>query len=188
MSRPLAKKKSTAPLKWFSGLCDFCNDPTLCCSVCLCQYNAMGQMYQRSTRRPNACMLISLFAWFIFITTTILSQTSNVLTNTAVTQTEIVCTEWWNCTIEHQWDQITTASIIGGVSGTIAFVGTIFGTYVICTSRRIVRDRDKIPEGTCGGCDDCCVSYWCGCCALIQLFKQERVSGGEYRPCATLGV
>ena len=185
MSR--AVKKPKAPQRWLHALCDFCGDIPLCCSVCFCACNAMGQMYQRSTKQANACIVISVFAWFIFLTTMVLSQTSNALANSAVRQ-ELVCTWWGECSMRVVWAQMTAASIIGGISGVIGFVGTVFGTYVVCTSRRMVRHRDEIPEGACGGCDDCCVSYWCSCCAILQLLKQERISGAEYRACTPMAV
>ena len=96
------------------------------------------------------------------------------------------CLVYTVCTVD--WNRIRIAYVIGGISGLVALMGAILGTYALCVRRRRIRDRDRIPEGACGGLDDCCVSYWCGCCSLLQMFRQERITGGSYRLCSQTGV
>ena len=169
---------------WSSGICDCAEDPLLCCTVCVCSCNATGQVYQRLTGRANACILISLFGWFVFFFTTIASQISNAMYRTAV---ERECT-WWYCTDVIDWDQIGVASIVGGVGAMVGFAGTIVTTYAICVARARIRDRDRIPFLHCGQWEDCCLSYWCSLCSLVQIIRHERIDGGSYRPCSTTAV
>ena len=83
---------------------------------------------------------------------------------------------------------ITTSSIINSISGLLAFVSTVTTTIIVCRARKAVRERDSIPPGSCGACDDCCVSYFCQCCALHQIFVQESVSSKNYKLCSATGT
>ena len=171
--------------KWSSNLCAVCDDPTLCCTVCVCSCNAAGQVFERTTGRPNTCLIISIFGWFVFIVSQVASQVSQTVGRTAVT-TECA---WLFCRDVVDWDQVTVASIVGGIGALVGMAGAVVTTYVICTARRRVRERDRIPQGDCcGGCDDCCVSYWCSLCSLVQLLRHEGIDGGSYRPCTTTAV
>lgn len=139
-------------------------------------------MYERATRRGGACLIVSSFLWTLFIVAQVLSDTSAALATTAVNNE--VC-EWWGCTLSINWGQVTAAQVLGGVAGFLGMVTTVFGTYVVCVSRRRVRERDAIPGSD---CDDCCTSFWCGCCSLVQMLRQERVTGATYRPCTATAV
>ena len=165
----MPRGKDTRPQRWLHDLCDCCQDPTLACSVCLCSCNATGQIYQRTT--GSGCFTISVFLWAIFVT-------SQVLTTTSISIMNSTTGDSYN----------TAVSIIGGVVGLFGLASSIAYTYFICTARRIVRERDKIPQGLCGACDDCCTSYWCGCCSLVQMFRQEKITGNEYKVCTQEAV
>ncbi|KAI2620657.1 PLAC8-domain-containing protein [Hypomontagnella submonticulosa] len=47
--------------------------------------------------------------------------------------------------------------------------------------RNEIRERYDI-EG--GGCSDCCVSYWCSCCALIQQDNEVKLRQQKAQPIA----
>lgn len=161
------QKKDSRPQRWLHDLCDCCQDPTLACAVCLCSCNATGQMYQRAT--GSGCFTISVFLWAIFLTSQALTTSSNSMMNTPDSYNRSV-------------------SILGSVAGLFGLVSSIAYTYFLCTARRIVRERDRIPQGLCGRCDDCCTSYWCGCCSLVQMFRQENITGDKYRVCTEEAV
>ena len=169
---------------WSAGLCDCCQDAGLSCTVCFCSCNATGQVYQRATRRANSCFWISALAWSMFVATQILNSVANAHAQLAV-RTECA---WFGCVEYTDWDRVATASVAGGVAGSVGLVGTALTTYFVCTSRRLVRARDRISTGACGGCEDCCVSYWCGCCSLIQLLRQDGITGNSYRACSSTAV
>lgn len=159
--------KVVIPQYWKHGLCDCCQDPGLCCKVLICQPNATGQSYQRATGK--GCIGISVFLWTMFILSQILTQTSSSITNGS---------------LDLETDDIMfISSILGGIAGLIGLISTIAGTYFICTSRRVMRERDRIENGICGDLDDCCVSYWCACCSLIQMFRQDDIRSVNYTPC-----
>lgn len=158
---------TSKPRAWRAGLCDCCEDPPLACTVCLCSCNATGQTYQRVT--GGGCGAVALALWILFALSQATSQTSNSLQMS-------------------DEDHTSTVRVLGGISGALAFASSIVSTYFVCTTRRAVRARDAIPEGACGACDDCCTAYWCGCCSLVQLLRQDKVTGAAYKPCTKLGV
>lgn len=43
--------------------------------------------------------------------------------------------------------------------------------YLIIITRSYVRRRDRIPEGCCIGCEDCCVSVLFPFCTISQLMR-----------------
>ena len=45
----------------------------------------------------------------------------------------------------------------------------VFLVCLVIRTRRHIRQKYRIPEGDCGGCDDCCSSFWCSCCAVAQM-------------------
>lgn len=179
--RPARATKPSPPARWSTGVCDCCEDPRLACTVCLCAPNATGQLYARVTKRANRCVWISAAGWALFVTTQALSQASSALGQQV---TDTVC--WFGmCTTFVDWDRVATLSILASISGAVGCAATVFAAYFVCTSRRILRARDRIPGGDCG---DCCVSYWCGCCATVQMLRHDRVTGADYRACSETGT
>ena len=171
-----SSKKASAPKSWKDGLCNCLSDFSLCCSVCFCQCNTVGQLYQKMTKQKK-CFFILLMGWIFFIGSEALCQTSQSLS-----QTVTEC-HWTICYTNKE--TLRVVYIVGIVGGIVGLAGMIWSTYFICKSRQLFRQRDRIEETNCVGCEDCCVSLWCGCCALIQMLKQEDVDGVTYRACST---
>jgi Cys-rich protein (TIGR01571 family) len=58
--------------------------------------------------------------------------------------------------------------------GLRAIVGVCLALYVLIAmirTRRYIRKKYAIPEQYCSGCDDCCLSFWCGCCTTSQMLR-----------------
>jgi Cys-rich protein (TIGR01571 family) len=89
--------------------------------------------------------------------------------------------------MEESMQDAAPMTILSAVAGIFAFASTVASTYFLCAARRSLRTAEDIPEGGCGPCDDCCVSYWCGCCSLTQMFRHYKVTGENYRPCTVSG-
>ena len=168
---PLRRARTPPPpTRWTSGLCDCCEDASLCCAVTFCQCNAAGQVYQRST--GGGCLGVSVLMWSLFVLTQIASFTTNGL----------------QMAYNRGQDVVIAYAVTSAISGVLGLTTTIAGTYFLCVSRRAIRARDRIPPGDCGDLDDCCVSYWCGWCSLIQMLRQEGVTGAQYRACTATAV
>ena len=54
----------------------------------------------------------------------------------------------------------------------INFCFAIFLWFLLTKVRKIVRQRQNIPEKNCIGCEDFCCAFWCGCCTIAQLARQ----------------
>ena len=116
--------------------------------------------------------MVAGLLWSLFVATEVIQGTGNALTDAYMRDTSI---------------DPTPMHVISALAMTMGFLSTVAGTYFLCSSRRIVRHDANIPSGSCGHADDCCVSYWCGCCTLVQLFRQFGVRGNGYRPCTPDG-
>jgi Cys-rich protein (TIGR01571 family) len=72
-------------------------------------------------------------------------------------------------------------SVMGAVR-TIWFVYTLI---VMIKLRRAVRDKYKIPQSCCGGCEDCCCVFFCSCCTMAQLARQTADYERQRAYCCT---
>lgn len=52
-----------------------------------------------------------------------------------------------------------------------ALIVTVFWVYVAVMTRKYIREKNEIPETTCTGCEDCCCSFFCGCCTVAQMAR-----------------
>ncbi|KAL3756090.1 hypothetical protein ACHAWU_009392 [Discostella pseudostelligera] len=48
---------------------------------------------------------------------------------------------------------------------------TVFTWITVARLRSRIRSKYSIPEKNCRGCEDCCCSIWCTCCALSQMAR-----------------
>lgn len=46
-----------------------------------------------------------------------------------------------------------------------------FTFVIMCKTRAHIRRTYGIPETTCRGCEDCCCSFFCGCCTVAQMAR-----------------
>lgn len=181
--RPRSVSKQQLPQKWTRGLCDCCEDPTLACTTYFCSCNAVGQLYQRLTKEPR-CQCIAAVLWFLFLLSSVLSTIGQIQTQTAVRKITLYIYE---VTVV-DWNQITTGMILSTIAGSVGFTGTVLATYALCVSRKRMRARDRIPIQQCGDLEDCCVSSFCSCCVINQMFAQEKVSGTTYSLFSVIGT
>ena len=177
------KNKVTTPVagSWKSEVCDCCQDPALSCCVFWCNANAAGQVYQRFLRKPGTCCCIATLLWFFFIATPVMSQLSQTFRD--MERCNIVDVLLDGCK-----EDFTVANIVLALAFVLLVTSSIFSTYIICTARKRLRERDRIPDGSCGATDDCCASYWCQCCTLVQMLRQDKIDGSSYQLCTPEAV
>ena len=59
------------------------------------------------------------------------------------------------------------------IYGLAGFCFMIYTLIAMTRTRKAVREYYSIPEKKCCGVtDDCCCSFWCGCCTVNQMAKQ----------------
>lgn len=157
---------------WRAELCDCCDDPQLCCAVCWCGCSATGQLYQRATGR--GCFGIAALLWILFALSQVLSQVSSQFDAAWRRDAHAGASPW-----------ATPALTFGALAGAVGLASLAVSTALVGFVRRRMRARDKIAAAC--GCEDCCVAYWCNCCALIQMLRQEGVDGNRYAACSEDG-
>jgi Cys-rich protein (TIGR01571 family) len=47
----------------------------------------------------------------------------------------------------------------------------LYMVFLLTKVRSYIRNKYFIPVGACGPLEDCCVSFWCGCCSVTQLAR-----------------
>ena len=165
-------RKEKPPRDFRIALCDCCTDPALACTMCCCGPTATGQIYERVTRVPRSCLAISALLWTLFFIEGTLSSVGQRLSIDAVI---------------YETGTLAPSYVVLAVAGAIASVAGLISTCVVCSARRRVRARDNIRPSACGQCEDCCVAYWCTCCALNQMFVHEGATSNSYELCAAQG-
>ncbi len=54
----------------------------------------------------------------------------------------------------------------------LSFVYFLYMLYVVSKVRKLIRQRDGIPEKNCPGCEDLACALCCGCCTVSQMARQ----------------
>lgn len=62
-------------------------------------------------------------------------------------------------------------ALLLNVQNALDLVFLIYTILLMCRSRRAIRSKYAIPTTCCGECEDCCCSYWCGCCTVGQMAR-----------------
>ena len=178
---PSARQRAqTAPASFSKGLCQCCDDPALACTMWCCGPTATGQIYERMTSTPGSCLCISTVLWGVFFVSSILMAVGNAYME------NVVYAEIGTIKLIDR-ENLTRATVVYSISSVVSFVGALLSTCALCIARRRIRDRDNIQAGPCGDVGDCCVTYWCGCCALTQMFSHENANGQSYNILSTTG-
>lgn len=164
-----APPRSSIPVgRWKDGLCDCCRfgccHPA-CCNAFWCPLILLGQVMTRLkltwlASEGTAAQASKTFRIMMIITVTyiVLSQAyAAVLNATASTDA---------------YGHPSTAYVVTYYVGeALRLTYFVFLVCLVIRTRRHIRQKYRIPEGDCGGCDDCCSSFWCACCAVAQMAR-----------------
>lgn len=91
----------------------------------------------------------------------------------------IVCTIWF-VMMFYPIVNIFTMGLLTLVVWTFPF----YFCWVKTRTRMIAREKYFI-HGSC--CEDCCLTFWCSCCAALQMHRHMKRSGDSPRPFKTVG-
>jgi len=58
-----------------------------------------------------------------------------------------------------------------GVRAVMRFAFFVYVLVLTIRTRSYVRDRYRIPETRCKGCEDCCFAFWLPCCTITQMAR-----------------
>lgn len=161
--------RSTVPVgHWKDSLFDCCRFGCchpVCCNAYCCPLILLGQIMTRlkltslasegtlaQTKRTFHTMMILTVVWIVIrvILSTIQNSTTPLNEN-------------------GQPSKVYMTSI--GIGQILSLVFLVFLVFLASRTRRRIRQKYRIPEGGCGGCDDCCMSFWCPCCTISQMAR-----------------
>jgi PLAC8 family len=63
----------------------------------------------------------------------------------------------------------TVYSAVRSVTSLVSLAFMIYVLIATCRTRQAMRKKYKIEPTCCGGCEDCCCSFWCSCCTVSGL-------------------
>jgi Cys-rich protein (TIGR01571 family) len=149
---------------WKDGLCDCCSNgcchPSLLNAWCFPQI-LMGQVLTRMKMTWCGQPAQSRRQY---------KQTFHILL--WLTVVYWVIWMFFHCDDENEHHNPNCHGATRHVMGTVNFVWFLYTVIVMIKLRRAVRDRYKIPQNTCHGCEDCCCVVFCTCCTISQLSRQ----------------
>jgi Cys-rich protein (TIGR01571 family) len=68
-------------------------------------------------------------------------------------------------------DVPASALVVDAIAQTLKLVFALYILVATIRTRAYIRDKYAIPEQSCRGCEDCCCSFWCGCCTIMQMMR-----------------
>jgi Cys-rich protein (TIGR01571 family) len=162
--------------RWRDGLCDCC--VLGCCHAhlclaCFCGTCALGQVMTRMnlspfaepyirgtshTRRWTTCGILSVVALVMCIG---LNSLAMVVTPHPYVDEDGVI----------QPDPTPPSPFWRLVYHLLLVSWVLYILLAICKTRAYVRQTYGIPETSCRGCEDCCCTFWCGCCTITQMAR-----------------
>jgi len=174
--------------RWRSNLCSWCDAGCgMCCAATCCAFITGPQLYEKVLGQKGACM-----RWFIpMLFFTVLVRIGDLVVRSSVPVNVVLV----NSTSGEDTKELNTTYFVFlfvALGGGIGM--TVLTTIVLSAVRKRIREKDQIDAPSCGGnegCgnEDCCCSFWCGCCVTIQIFNQVnmRCETG-YQLCSPEGV
>jgi Cys-rich protein (TIGR01571 family) len=182
-----AEREDGAPIgAWRDGVCDCCIrgvcHPSCCMSWC-CPPLAMGQVMTRMRLGWSAessgyrlgglsqfkiMVILTVFYYAVYMS---VGAVAEPYTNMSDVSAPPVVPGW-------------VALLIGFRS----LVGIGVFMYVLIArirTRAYIRNKYAIPEQYCSGCDDCCLSFWCGCCTTAQMLRHTVDYGAHSADCCS---
>lgn len=198
---------------WSSGLCDCASDCTSCWATVFCRPTVLGQLYEKLSRRPRACLIIATLLW---LSALFKCGGAHLVTPVAAVLSVLPGSPDWlahGVSSSPDWHMETVQVALPGerdvLSRSETVIGTVyvpsptqqlvaslasllfFGSLVVtCAVRRAIRQRDDIAATTCescGGFDDALHALVCYPCVTCQLMRHEGLTSGHYSLCAPTG-
>jgi len=135
-------------------------------AACCCGGLALGRLMEnlqltwcatRSKNRPQNTFAIVAVLWFVYYVFSILDQIRTINS------------------LQYPEEPPSNLTIVG----LIIYILCIYLIVIMTKTRMAFRSKYKIP-GDC--CTDCLVSYFCGCCANLQMYRHMKRSGDRPTP------
>jgi Cys-rich protein (TIGR01571 family) len=164
--------------QWKDGLCDCCAPgcchPSLCNAICFPQI-LMGQVLTRMqlTWCADRARSQAQYKWTFHMLLWLTASYWLV---------------WFFFHCDEEGDHGHGPNCHGWrhhVLGVTKCVWFLYTLIVMTKLRKAVRNKYKIPQTTCQGCEDCCCVFFCSCCTIAQLARQTADYERQRAYCCT---
>jgi Cys-rich protein (TIGR01571 family) len=61
--------------------------------------------------------------------------------------------------------------ILVAINNVVNILFTAYTIIAMMRARKYIRQKYRIPETYCHGCEDVCCAFWCGCCTVSQMAR-----------------
>lgn len=163
--------------QWESDICD-CTAAGggMCWLNACCPFITAAQLYQKTLGRPKSCIKVFLILFFFYALFSFgrermpLSLMSMLL---EVNQTSSGGGDA-ETSVERRVSAPTAEFFVFSGMFVVGLIGYLVAlTCVLTAVRKRVRQQDQIRTGNVF--QDCCCSWCCGCCVMIQIFRQFKM-------------
>ena len=170
--------------RWASELCNLtAAGGDMCCAVFCCSWVTGPQLYEKVLGRKGSCMMIAPILLIFWVARSIADvglRTNPILVERATEEGE-----------EGEAERETNMMFFVwlGVFFAASLALCIGSACVLSAVRKRIREKDQIGTASCGEAEDCCCSFFCGCCVNIQIFNHidMRCATG-YKLCSPEGI
>lgn len=166
--------------RWRTELCDCCNCNSrdcclLCCMGTFCNLVMRAQMMQRLGLNISGCQPSP-------------SPTSIQNRNVCpmIVSITVIVYVLYVMALSLESPSVISLMVL------VAFGWSMFLLVALTCARASMRTKYQLPETCCsdsGYLDDCCITYWCGCCSAIQMISHtHNASEYPYDCCSQTGL
>jgi Cys-rich protein (TIGR01571 family) len=159
---------------WRDGICDCCIHGCchpMCCLAAFARPAALGQVMTRMSLDWTGSPVARVAGWWSafkvllisFIVYIVVSQFLSMLVMPYQTNSD-------GQQVSYS-DLPTWVLVVCAFQHSLAIAYAIFLLVVSTRTRAYIRQKYEIPEQHCSGCEDCCCSFWCGCCVASQMAR-----------------
>lgn len=159
----------------------------MCWLACCFDIIVAGQVMTRmslnwlagSGERPSVsstCKVVTGIVCFVIVLQSILQIVMESVSCYGVKQeyNEATGTIEWTCPDGSTIESNSAFSALRTVISIVAFCFALYRLWIVCQTRRAIREKYDIKPGCCGPLNDCCVAYWCLGCAVCQMARHTN--------------
>lgn len=149
--------------RWAAGLCSSCDYCVPNCAMAtFLPFVSLAQIYARLGLMPYRTALALFFCFYASV------MLANVSSGTKSTKTTTRYLKKYTSRSSYSSSYNLAAASPPSVLALVVAgtIGQLLLRAFVWRARSVIRKRYKIP-GSCYG--DCCIAYWCSCCAIAQM-------------------
>jgi len=175
--------------QWKSDVLDCFADGRTCCVVFWLGCIPVAQLWERIKGPKGACLSITIiFALLTGLYVYTIALDMLVFQSRAACRASISADERLDCERHGAGKSIEARTEPYENFGQfLSICISVLALILLTKLRSHIRQRDRIAETQCNGCEDFCCALWCSSCLTCQLLRHEGLKGAEYKLCDAKG-